>query len=928
MRFYLGSRKLRLVSLALLLTKSLLVSGQGSQPEKPPIDTSILGKWPFLHSPAISRTGRFVAFGVSDIKRGVHALTIMDSSGSWRRSFPGSMGCYFSKNERLAMFYRGDSLHLIALGKNSPDSFISIKSFQWPQDGEGEWIAYRENGDDGRVILWNIVNGERHILGHFADYFLDKRGEFLLANDTTGGKCGLYCFRVGDNVMKRIWEGVKGDVVFNFTADDSTKQIVYQVRRQKDRKWVSSIWCYNLYGEKSELKIEDGDPRIDSGLQIEGTPSFSKGGNWIFFSLQEKRDAGPKLSPSGARVDVWGYRDRQLPPEQLLEQSHGPRRFLAVLSSVDNAFYRLERGHEKVVAATVGTHADVVVISRPEVFDSVGLNEDQAYRCFFEIFSLQDGARRKLRKEASALEYFSVSPGGRWLAYYDDKCGNFFSYDLRIAKERNITRQISEHFETESPRNNFPPPAGGIAGWIRNDSAVLIYDRFDLWKIYPDNAEKPFSVTLGFGKIRQIKLRLFLGDNVDYHPDGYSTGDTLVFTAFNVKNKYNGFYSQLLGKRAFPELLTMGPYTYYRLYSQNAVDHSRDAGMCPVKASSTKCWIVKRESANEYPNYFLTRNFNQYTPLTDLKPQKNYNWLTTELVTYKQLDGTAGQGILYKPENFDPQKKYPVILHYYEQLSHLMYEFLAPNFTGENINIPWFVSQGYLVFIPDIYYKQAIVSNKTVGQWAYNSVIAAAKMLNSLPYVDSKRLGIQGHSFGGEETNYLITHSHLFAAASEMAGPSDIISSYLTLVPAEDPNVENQDGLWVRERGQERFGCTLWERPDLYLGESAVLRANHVTTPLLIIHNKNDDAVQWRQGVEFFMALRRLDKRVWMLQYDGDDHQIENSDNQRDYTIRITQFFDYYLKGKLPPRWMTNGVPARLKGADAGYELDYSGKRP
>jgi dipeptidyl aminopeptidase/acylaminoacyl peptidase len=246
---------------------------------------------------------------------------------------------------------------------------------------------------------------------------------------------------------------------------------------------------------------------------------------------------------------------------------------------------------------------------------------------------------------------------------------------------------------------------------------------------------------------------------------------------------------------------------------------------------------------------------------------------------------------------------------------------------GHNIDIPWFVSRGYLVFIPDIYIKPAITSGKTVGQWGYNSVVAAAQYLSMLPYVDKKHMGLQGHSFGGMQTNYLVTHTHLFAAASEMAGISDMPNDYLALLLKND-NESEENEMILSEQGLLRFGATLWQRPEFYLRESAVLNADQVTTPILIVHNKMDDAVPWRQSVEFYMALRRLGKKSWLLQYDDETHSIDSKQNQMDYTIRLTQFFDYYLKGALPPKWMTEGVPAAMKGREMGYELDESGKIP
>lgn len=363
----------------------------------------------------------------------------------------------------------------------------------------------------------------------------------------------------------------------------------------------------------------------------------------------------------------------------------------------------------------------------------------------------------------------------------------------------------------------------------------------------------------------------------------------------------------------------MGPYTFYHDPSTlpinaNELCYNR---LIPLKARDTNIWLVSRQNATEAPNYFLTTDFKNYKALSSLQPQSSYSWLTAELISWQQGDGIANQGILYKPEDFNPDKKYPVLITYYEQLSHRLYEFPMPEFTKYSINIPWFISQGYLVFTPDIYFTKG-----KPGKSAYGAIVSAAQALAKMPFVDAKRMGINGHSTGGFLTNYLITHTNLFAAAIEGAGTSNWISSSLQLAGGEIKMGSRLGGY------ESMLGATLWERPDLYIENSPILRANHITTPLIIFHSKIDSAVPWEQAVELFIAMRRLEKKVWMLQYDEGNHGVWNKNDYTDYTIRITQFFDHYLKGAPPPKWMTEGMPASQKGVKAGYELDLSGKQP
>ncbi len=347
------------------------------------------------------------------------------------------------------------------------------------------------------------------------------------------------------------------------------------------------------------------------------------------------------------------------------------------------------------------------------------------------------------------------------------------------------------------------------------------------------------NITNGFGAKNHIRFT-FTGLN-----NGLTGADregAIVFSAFCTENKYNGFYKGTIRAAADPVKLEMGPYIFCQIPDELL-------GFKPVKALAANLWLVERMSAMESPNYFLTSDFSHFSQLTDVNPQKSYNWLTAELISWKQFDGTFTQGILYKPENFDPHVKYPVIFNYYEMLTNravYVYEFCPPDFIHTDIDIPLFVSRGYIVIEADIHFSIAGKSKNGNGTSAYNSVVSGARFISRFPWVDSTKIGINGHSFGGAITYDLVTQSHVFAAAIASAGAVDGVSQYLTLGgPWAEPE---GDRIALTEIGQGRMGVTLWQRPDLYLKNSAILHADKVITPILIMHNMKDYAVPWGAG--------------------------------------------------------------------------------
>ncbi len=499
-----------------------------------------------------------------------------------------------------------------------------------------------------------------------------------------------------------------------------------------------------------------------------------------------------------------------------------------------------------------------------------------------------------------------LSPSEKYVIGKDAEGKNRYAYEVATGVTRNLTASLPiplvDRDVTLEPQSQYRPL--WIARWLPNDAAVWIYDRFDIWRIDPSGKQAPVNLTNGYGRRHHVIFRF---------PRGCLDKECRIVSAFNETTKEDGYYRLSARRNGDPELLTMGRYAYYgRLGPPLPVP--------PLKARDADVYLVERESAAESRNYFWTRDFRTFTAVSNVHPENAYLWPTAELVSFRTLNGHTVQGILYKPGDFNPRKKYPVILHYYEKKSDNLNQFRRPGQENGQLDITWFASHGYVVFTPDIY--DTMGGN---GQDAMNSILAAANYLGRFPWVDAKRMGLQGHSFGGYYTNYVITHSTRFAAAVASSGSANLISEYGDLWGGVLKGAVSKKEFF--ENRHYRMNATLWERPDLYITNSPIFHVDRVTTPLLMVANKRDGNVSFAQGVELFTAFRRLGKRVWMLQYDESSHGVDGKDRV-DYVIRMTQFFDHYLKGAPAPKWMTQGVPARLKGIETGLELDEPGKTP
>jgi dipeptidyl aminopeptidase/acylaminoacyl peptidase len=320
----------------------------------------------------------------------------------------------------------------------------------------------------------------------------------------------------------------------------------------------------------------------------------------------------------------------------------------------------------------------------------------------------------------------------------------------------------------------------------------------------------------------------------------------------------------------------------------------------PVLAKKADVAIITTSRFDEFPDLQITDSkLSKFQKVTDANPQKkNYAWGTAELVNYKNTDGAALSGILYKPANFDPAKKYPLLVYIYERLSDGLHGFVEPS-PSHRTNPSLYASNGYLVLMPDIAYTAGYP-----GDSAMKCVLAAVQKVADMGIVDQKKIGIQGHSWGGYQIAYMVTRTNRFAAAAPGALVANMTSAY--------DGIRYGTGIprqFQYERGQSRIGGSLWEYPMRYLDNSPLFRADQIQTPLLMLHNDKDDAVPFTQGLEFYLALRRLNKEVYFFNYNGEPHGLRKRPNQKDYAQRMFEFFGYFLQGAPAPEWMQKGIP-------------------
>jgi len=885
------------------------------------IDFDAIDKWTDVQHPSISPNGNFTAYVVDNGPLKHQTLTIQSIGSSWKRQLISrrfDSGVTFSTDSRYAIFNLGnDSLGVIHLGTSEIEYIPNASNFTVLKNGNLTCIIYDLIGSPKKSVIYNLKTREKYVL-ECENFLLSPDGQHLLAKSKTMvDNVEHYTVNWYDLKSKKritIWEGADARD-FKFTASgDKLAFLVNKPLKGGSNNQGSSVYLFFSDGVDtvSHIICSSNELPMSGGYTINSLEGFSKDGLRLYFKCLEKK-AVSRSSSTNAEVDVWSFNDTKLKSDNRKPKDD----ILSVIHLSGKKIYPLTLPGEDYWGFDRSNPADFSCEYLLTRFTESGvINEqywNQTCRSRISVVSTITGARKEVGSNLGFGEMlaFNLSPNGKYILYYDGKTNNYFSYSVPEGTRTNLTENIQaewyiDKYKIQKKQELFPR---GIIGWIKNTNDALIQEKYDIWRISLDGSKAPICITNKYGQKHHIKFYIYtlsdLGKTI------LDDGSELILSAFNSFDKKNGFYAvDVKGNRSDPKQLIMDDFNYFIPNTQGIVEL--------LKAENAKAWIVGKQRYNESPNFYYTKDFINFKVLTNNHPEKDYNWLTAELVNWKLPDNTTSQGILYKPENFDPNKKYPVIFQYYEELSDGLNVFLRPERSVCTINIPYYVSNGYLVFTPDI--KR---TKDGAGQDALNTMVSAAKHLSTFPYIDPARLGLCGHSMGGYKTNYIVTHSNLFAAANSSSGISNISSWGLGI-----SNGGHELAAYI-EISQFYIGYSIAERPDLYVKNSPIFFVKNVQTPLLMMYNKIDHS-NWTDGVAIFNALRRAGKPTWMLQYDKQGHYLDDSDTiaTTDLTIRQKQFFDHYLMGQPAPKWMTRGISVEMKQIDDGFELDTEIKTP
>lgn len=741
-----------------------------------------------------------------------------------------------------------------------------------------------------------MVRGQERVFSNVVEYSLSRDAKTLLfaVSARSQDSNGVYAAGQDWNQPPVALLSGKGKYA-KLRWDREQKQIAFVSDRDSATATTRSFKVYRWErGSAAAAPVVSSETAsFPSSLTVsdKGNLGFSRDGEALYVGAavppRPSRDDEPQVSADEKiTADLWHWKDDLIQPVQR-SRANQERSW-----TYRGVYHIASRRYVQVADPTLrsvwfsddGRHA--IGMDDSPYRSQIDYDSNYADIYLVDCFS---GMRKAILRQfrtpiAGPGASFHWSPDGKYACYYDDRHWHLLESDS--GRSRELTSSVDTAFYDEEDDTPDPPGNYGNAGWTSDSRSFLVYDRFDLWQIYTDGRPAR-NLTAGEGRRTRTAFRIQQIEPADDEraERGIDLSKPLYLRGEAEDTRATGFFKLLVGGGA-PRVQRLA----WADKSLRFVTKARDAATLLVSASRF----------DEYPDLHATdTSFSQLRKVTDGgKQMEPFLWGKAELIRFQNTDGVPLKATLYKPDNFDPSKKYPLLVYIYERLSQNIHTFVNPA-PGHNINFAHYVSNGYLVLTPDIVYT---VGNP--GQSALKCVLPAVQAVVNQGCVDEKAIGIQGHSWGGYQIAYMITQTNRFRAAEAGAPVGNMTSAYAGIRWGSGMPRQFQ-----YEQTQSRIGVPLYESPLKYLENSPVFHIERAKTPLLILHNDQDDAVPWYQGIELFLALRRNGKEAYLFNYNGEFHGLRKRQNQKDYTSRMQQFFDHFLKGAPKPEWMERGIP-------------------
>ena len=757
----------------------------------------------------------------------------------------------------------------------------------WFHKKEAPKSITKEIKSDGTTLILHNSDSILFQLNNTTDFLLSKQGTLAYITQEKGKQDTINLFVLSQHgfVSKRIGKkqlSIKG---LQWNKEGTLLSFFYSSDTNKIKQYELGVYVLEqdslfTFGDSTSTK-QFGFKGINDKVQ----PAFFDYLPYLKFTLNDRvvYHKDTLLESEKIRLDLWSPTDFTLQPQQLLDLKDGDKS--GEIVALDLNDFTLKSWCPDSIRGAFNVHRQsnftLVFDDRPYAIQAQWKNPSlsDVYR-----LNLRTGERLLLKK-ALAYDGF-LSNDGNSFTYFDPKKKHHFLVDISQGMTE-ICMSCSVKEPWDEDLNGQPMDPGPAVTYGFNKEGDLFYygSRDNIYE-YNLSSKQNRRLTFDDTKTTDWEWNKWNPDSINI---AWNSG---YFQARNRTTKKVSIWT------ATPSFLL------------EMVDRGAFKVLSFTKAKDTSIYVLRRMRVDQFPDLEVGGSVRTFKRVSWANPQQSeYLWPSAELIHWKSYQGFELEGIVYKPENYDPVKKYPLLVYYYELNGDNLHNYRSPAPTASTINPTEYASAGYIVLIPDIRYNPGYPAKS-----AFDCIMSGTDYVIKHYSVDSTRMGLQGQSWGGYQTAQLITMTSRYKAAMAGAPVSNMFSAYGGIRWGSGLNRQFQ-----YESTQSRIGATIWERPDLYIENSPLFHLPKVNTPLLVMANDKDGAVPWYQGIELYTGLRRLGKPCWMLNYNDDDHNLTRLPNKMDLSIRMRQFFDYYLNQGTLPAWMSEGIEAREKGKKQKY---------
>lgn len=734
--------------------------------------------------------------------------------------------------------------------------------------------------------LHSLKDGSETTFEDVLKYQFTKNGKHLLYVVSSKEKPetdGVYSIEPGSDSSTPLLTGKGKYTKWALDKEETVLAFVTDKDDQEADEPTFQLYGWNVGDPEATLWVSHkSTPDFPAGMAVSDKSdiSFSEDGRIAMFGIKEipepKKEEDEEDTEEKPKFDLWHWNDPFPQPQQKkMAQQVRDNTWESVYHLGTKTFVKL--ADEDIPDVTLARNGKIAWAQSNLPYTKM-ISYDGSY---YDIYVIDPKSGERTLAKKKLFRGASLSPNGNFIYWFEDN--DWHVYDIGTETVKNVTEGLDVRFEREDWDTPSPAYGYGVAGWTDNDGSLLVYDRYDIWEISPDGSNAR-RITERFGRDMDLSFRYV---RLDPEERTIDSKKPILLRTTNEETMAQGFFRDRVEGTNPPENLIIADESFGYRY--------------PIKAKEADVFMFTKESFDEFPDLWVSdSDFKQPKKITEMGKQMDpFIWGKAELRDFHNADGLPIKGILIKPENFDPKKKYPLMVYIYETLHSGLHYFRNPS-PGTSVNPAYYVSNGYILWMPDIEYGTGYP-----GQDALKCVLPGIQMLVKEGYINPEAIGIQGHSWGGYQIAYMVTQTDIFAAAEAGAPVSNMTSAY--------GGIRWASGM-VRQfqyvHTQSRQGDSLWNVPFRYIENSPIFWADKVKTPLLMIHNDEDGAVPWYQGIEYIMALRRLEKEAYMFNYNGEAHGLRKRVNQKHWTRCMQEFFDHHLKGAPAPDWMTKGIKA------------------